>query len=126
MRWKIDPARVELVDDARGHVQACRNKATLQAEILQLLTEGPTSKKNLMVNLQTSARQIGRALIRLEAAGRVKSFHKLSSRGRMDVYWCLPGQPSATESRKLGFHAAETLAAMQAHAYLIAAGGVAR
>jgi predicted ArsR family transcriptional regulator len=127
MRWRLDPARVELVADAHGYVQAYRNKATLQTEILQLLSGAPTSKKNLMVELQTSAQQIGRALSQLEADGRVENFLKLSSRGRMDVYWCIHGQPSAPEPRvKFSFRAAETLAAMQAHAYLIAVGGAAR
>jgi hypothetical protein len=126
MRWKIDPSRVELVVDARGNVQATRNKATLQAEILRLLADGPRSKTSLMVDLQTSVQQIDRALNKLKVAARVESFRKLSSRARMDVNWRLPGQSALSQSNKTGFHAAETLAAMQAHAYLIAVGGVAR
>lgn len=125
MRWKIDnPARVITIIDAQGHQQVARNKATLRTEILERLAEGHTTKTRLMRELQTSQRLMSEAMTDLESGGHIESFRALSDRKRVDLFWCLRGQRPMSTPSAAGFRAAETLSAMQAHAFRLVTGGV--
>jgi hypothetical protein len=115
MRWQIDnPARAATVVDARGHMQIVRDKATLRDEIISALELGHLPKTVLVRALQTSMKLVDVQLAELERQGRVENFRMMSSRKRMDLFWCISGkapQPRATQN---GFRAAETLAAFRA------------
>ncbi|WP_213778850.1 hypothetical protein [Caballeronia sp. dw_276] len=117
MRWMIDnPSRVARIVDARGHVQLTRDKATLQAEILDALIMGHQPKTALARALQTSKGLIDAALAELARQGKIENFRMMSERKRMDVFWCICGKAPEAKPSSYGFRAAETLAAFQAAA----------
>lgn len=98
-----------------GAVQHVRNKATLRADIVELLrAEGRLPKKRIITALHTVKWLVDATMDDAEAEGEIERFRALSSRGRMDEFWCLAGQAPSRPTYNI--RSAEILAAFQAAA----------
>lgn len=98
-----------------GVVQHVRDKATLRTDIVELLRiEARLPKKRIIMALHTVKWLVDAAMDDAEAAGEIERFRMLSSRGRMDEFWCLAGEAPIRPTYTI--RSAETLAAFQAAA----------
>jgi hypothetical protein len=76
-----------------------RNQVTLKEDVVSMLKErGPLPKKRLIMDLNSAQAAMELALGTLEADCRVERFRALSSRNRMDEFWCLFGHAPRPES----------------------------
>lgn len=95
-----------------GAVRHVRDKATLRADVVALLSaQGSLPKKRIITALRTVKWLVDEVMEDAEAAGDIERFRALSSRGRRDEFWCLRG--SAPSESKQSFRGTEILAAFQ-------------
>jgi hypothetical protein len=84
-----------------GKIRHKRDKATLQADALTLLRlDGPLPMKRIITALRTVKWLVDEVLAKAEAEGQIERFHMLSSRKRMDEFWCIKGSAPARTQHK--------------------------
>ncbi|CAM2154352.1 conserved hypothetical protein [Paraburkholderia tropica] len=98
-----------------GTIQHKRDKATLQVDAVALLREnGPLPKKKIITALRTVQWLVDEVIEKAEADGQIERFRMLSSRKRMDEFWCITGSAPARTPHK--FRGPEILAEFRATA----------
>lgn len=82
-------------------IQHKRDKATLQADAFALLqSNGPLPMKRIIAALRTVKWLVDEVMANAEAEGQIERFRMLSSRKRMDEFWCVAGSAPARSHYK--------------------------
>ncbi|MFM0595361.1 hypothetical protein [Paraburkholderia dilworthii] len=107
-----------------GQRQWMRDQVALQTEILSLLeAEGGLPKKRIITALSTAQAAVETGLEALLGAGRIERYKALSSRKRIDMFWCIAGRRPIKSADS--YHGAAILAAFQHAAHSLYNGGTA-